>query len=126
MLQDRLNFPTEEKLDVIKQMKFTDLVSFNKKWLINTRQEWFCYGNIIPHCSLQLAKKGEDLLTKARTKTSTISRVHLPNYRYFMIPPKQHMIFKTVLKNKKDFKPNNSGITMSFCQGKWTIRNELL
>ena len=32
---------------MLKTVTFEDVVAFNKNWLINTRFEWFCYGNIL-------------------------------------------------------------------------------
>ncbi len=97
-------------------MQFHDLETFNENWLIKTRQEWLCYGNIIPHCSLELAKAGEKLLRDAREgRTLILPREEVPNIQYFKIPVKKHMVLKKDLKNTPSFTPNNSGITMSFC-----------
>jgi hypothetical protein len=73
-----------------------------------------------------LAKKGEELLTNAKEGATTLLRKDVPNIKFFRIPLNKDMVFEKVLKATPAFTPNNSGILMGFCQGKWTIKKELL
>ncbi|EGR31622.1 insulin-degrading enzyme, putative [Ichthyophthirius multifiliis] len=74
-------YSLKQKLNILKKLKFQDIIDYNKSWLQNYRMRWLLMGNISLEQSFFLVKYVEQCMKQLRLNNQILQLFQIPTIK---------------------------------------------